>query len=89
MPIIKFDKDIPAEEAFLHLPPGYNERAFANLRKHSQLKYADRNYSELSKSLFFSFLWRSTKEGFTFWERVFRYYEDDPSVKTLPELPND
>lgn len=81
---IVFERELPPEEAFLHLPPGYNSRA---LRAYKRAGISNKSRECMSTSLEFGFSWVVTEEGQDFWYNVYKYYID--GADALPPLPKE
>ena len=77
------DKKMLTVEQWLHiLPNGYRELALKNLNSTLKNEYLD----TLAGAIHRAFLWRNTKEGSVFWEKVHNHY-NCPEESPLPKLP--
>lgn len=83
---IVFEKAKLSEEAFLYLPPGYNERALRAYVLQGRLQ-PRKKYKDMTGALGASFKWWQADEGECFWEHVFDYYAG--YKKELPPLPDE
>jgi hypothetical protein len=69
------------------LPDGYRERAWNNLYNpaHNNGKDEDSRVDDMACAIHLAFPWRSSPEGFHFWDKVESHYRNATPLPPLPD----